>query len=87
MLNSQWDARVLNITGKPVYLELLVEMVVPVAMMSGFMRPSRVGPIDEKNARLAKRSAGDTHNISLQKSLWEHHERTKHQPCTLFIFP
>lgn len=37
--------------------------MVPVAIMSGLMRPSRVGPMDEKNARLSKRSAGSTINI------------------------
>src|SRR5579875_3611355 len=45
---------------KAVHLELLVEMVVPVAMMSGFMRPSSVGPMDEKYARLSKRSVSIT---------------------------
>lgn len=40
---------------------LLVDMVVPVAMISGFMRPSSVGPMEEKKARLAKRSAGNAH--------------------------
>jgi hypothetical protein len=34
-----------------------MEIVVPVAMMSGLIRPSRVGPMDEKKAKLAKRSA------------------------------
>lgn len=33
--------------------------MVPVAIMSGLMRPSSVGPIDEKKARLANRSAGN----------------------------
>jgi len=48
---------VIDASGRVACLELLVEMVVPVAMMSGLMRPSSVGPIEEKSARLSKRSA------------------------------
>lgn len=52
------SSKILWILGKnDTHLALLVEIVVPVAMMSGLIRPSRVGPMDEKKAKLAKRSA------------------------------
>ena len=40
------------------------EIVVPGAMMSGLMRPSSVGPMELKNARLSKRSAHTSHGQS-----------------------
>ena len=57
-LQKEISSMILWILGRnDSHLALLVEIVVPVAMMSGFIRPSRVGPMDEKKAKLAKRSA------------------------------